>query len=72
MSFTRAPVTQRPVLSTDKIWPGLEVHYKGRRAVVLSIVEQKAPSGAVVFLARLRFPRGGEQTVFANQLEADA
>jgi hypothetical protein len=73
MTFSKRVLVPRgQPLTLQDIHAGLEVRYHGRRAIVLATVEERTPSGSAVVLARLRFPRGGEQTVFAGQLEADA
>lgn len=57
-------------LALDEVYPGREVVYRRRKAVVLTVMATNTPSGSDIVLAVLRFPRGGEQTVFAAQLEA--
>lgn len=57
-----------PLLISD-VYAGREVVYRRRRATVVAVVPTKTPSGSDVVLARIRFPRGGEATVFAGQLE---
>lgn len=56
-------------LALEDVYPGREVVYRQRRATVLAVLPVGTPGGSEVVLARLRFPRGGEQTVFAGQLQ---
>lgn len=63
-------IPTRTPLTSGELWPGREVVYGGRKARVLAVAIEVAPSGSEIVLCRLQFPRGGEQTVFAAQLEA--
>lgn len=83
--LSRLPRTGRPVtfgkridedlvpagapLMLSEVYAGGEVVYRRRRATVVAVLPTETPGGSEVVLARIRFPRGGEQTVFAGQLE---
>lgn len=57
------------LIAAADLQAGQNVLYHGRRATLVELGEGKFNDGSVIPLARLRFPRGGVQVVFANQLE---
>jgi hypothetical protein len=70
-SFDRDEISAAGLpLALSEVYAGRQVVYRRRKAVVLAVLPCGTPSGSEVVLARVRFPRGGEQTVFAGQLEA--
>lgn len=52
--------------------PGDDVTYRGRRARVVAIETVPTPSGGIVAIVRLLYPRGGEQYVFRAELEVES
>ena len=61
--------SSRKLLTVADLQAGQNVLYKGRRASVVRLIEGHLRDGTTIPLAHIRFPRGGVQVVFANQLE---
>lgn len=65
----RYPTSDVPQAApTENLTVGAVVTYRRRQATLLAVWDAPTPGGATVRLARIQFPKGGEQTVFAHQL----